>query len=129
MSADDRQRIQGWRARRHVMNKPGRAASVNPAPLSRPQVPGSHVEDERRLIDLCTVSAAEPLVIQLLIIALVSGIIGELKSTAIVGAMVVLSVGLSFVLDRRSGKAVESLAVEEAAEAGPERVPLTQAVS
>jgi len=50
-----------------------------------------------------------PLVVQLLVIALVSGIIGEWKSTAIVSAMVVLSVGLSYVLDRRSGRAVESL--------------------
>ena len=50
-----------------------------------------------------------PLVVQLFIIALVSGFIGELASTAIVGAMIVLSVGLSYVLDRRSGRAVESL--------------------
>jgi Mg2+-importing ATPase len=135
------------------MSNASRAATASP---SRSQLPGTHGEDERRLIELCTVSAAEaltrlgssvqglsseeaerrraeygpnelsrskqlgfwadiyhrcksPLVIQLLIIALVSGIIGELKSTAIVGAMVLLSVGLSYVLDRRSGKAVESL--------------------
>lgn len=50
-----------------------------------------------------------PLVIQLLVIALVSSIIGEMKSTVIVGAMIVLSVSLSYILDRRSGKAVESL--------------------
>jgi len=50
-----------------------------------------------------------PLVIQLLVIALVSGVIGQWKSTAIVSAMVVLSVGLSYVLDRRSSRAVESL--------------------
>lgn len=50
-----------------------------------------------------------PLVIQLLVIAGVSALIGELKSTIIVGAMVVLSVGLSFILDRRSGNAVEAL--------------------
>jgi P-type Mg2+ transporter len=50
-----------------------------------------------------------PLVIQLLIIALVSGFIGEVKSMIIVGAMVLLSVGLSYILDRRSSKAVESL--------------------
>jgi len=50
-----------------------------------------------------------PLVVQLLIIALVSGLIGQLESTAIVGAMILLSVGLSYVLDRRSGRAVESL--------------------
>ncbi len=50
-----------------------------------------------------------PLVVQLLIIALVSGVIGEWKSTLIVSAMVVLSVGLSYVLDRRSSRAVESL--------------------
>ena len=116
----------------------------------------NHAEDERRLIELCELSAGDaltrlgsslqglsaeeverrqaefgpnelargkhlgfwadiyhrcksPLVVQLLVIALVSGIIGEFKSTAIVGAMVVLSVGLSYILDRRSGKAVESL--------------------
>ena len=50
-----------------------------------------------------------PLVVQLLVIALVSGIIGQIASTAIVGAMILLSVGLSYVLDRRSGRAVESL--------------------
>jgi Mg2+-importing ATPase len=50
-----------------------------------------------------------PLNIQLLLIAVVSGVIGELKSTAIVSAMVVLSIGLSYILDRRSGRAVETL--------------------
>jgi P-type Mg2+ transporter len=50
-----------------------------------------------------------PLVIQLLLIALVSALIGELKSTIIVGAMVLLSVGLSYILDRRSNLAVETL--------------------
>ena len=50
-----------------------------------------------------------PLNIQLLLIAGVSGVIGELKSTAIVSAMVVLSIGLSYILDRRSGRAVETL--------------------
>ena len=50
-----------------------------------------------------------PLVIQLLLIAAISGAIGELKSTAIVSAMVVLSVGLSYILDRRSSTAVEAL--------------------
>ena len=50
-----------------------------------------------------------PLVIQLLVIALVSGAIGELKATVIVSAMVLLSVGLSYILDRRSSQAVDSL--------------------
>ncbi|MDR2549571.1 MAG: magnesium-translocating P-type ATPase [Desulfobulbus sp.] len=50
-----------------------------------------------------------PLVIQLLVIALVSALIGEAKSSVIVGAMIALSVGLSFILDRRSGNAVETL--------------------
>ena len=50
-----------------------------------------------------------PLVVQLLVIALVSGFIGEVKSAVIVSAMVLLSVGLSFILDRRSNNAVESL--------------------
>ncbi len=50
-----------------------------------------------------------PLVIQLLVIAAVSAAIGQFKSTVIVGAMVLLSVGLSYILDRRSTVAVESL--------------------
>ena len=50
-----------------------------------------------------------PLVVQLLVIALVSAIIGEWKSTIIVGAMIVLSVGLASILDRRSNLAVEAL--------------------
>jgi len=50
-----------------------------------------------------------PLVIQLLVIAIVSGAIGEMRSAFIVGAMVLLSVGLSYVLDSRSNRAVESL--------------------
>ncbi len=50
-----------------------------------------------------------PLVVQLFIIALVSGLIGELKSTIIVGAMILLSVGLSYILDHRSNRAVEAL--------------------
>jgi len=50
-----------------------------------------------------------PLVIQLLTIALVSALIGEFKSTFIVGVMVILSVGLSYILDRRSSSAVEAL--------------------
>lgn len=50
-----------------------------------------------------------PLVVQLLVIAMVSALIGEIKSTFIVSAMVLLSVGLSYILDRRSTLAVESL--------------------
>jgi len=50
-----------------------------------------------------------PLVIQLLAIALISAIIGEAKSTLLVSLMVLLSVGLSYLLDRRSFKAVEAL--------------------
>ncbi|HEY7531652.1 MAG TPA: cation-transporting P-type ATPase, partial [Nitrospiraceae bacterium] len=50
-----------------------------------------------------------PLVVQLLIIALVSAFIGEFKSSVIVGVMILLSVGLSYMLDRRSNRAVESL--------------------
>lgn len=52
---------------------------------------------------------SSPLVVQLLVIAGVSAIIGEIKSSIIVGAMIVLSVGLSYILDRRSSLAVEAL--------------------
>lgn len=50
-----------------------------------------------------------PLNIQLLVIALLSAIIGEWKPTCLVGAMIALSVGLSYILDRRSQRAVEAL--------------------
>ncbi|HWR02219.1 MAG TPA: magnesium-translocating P-type ATPase [Chlorobaculum sp.] len=50
-----------------------------------------------------------PLVIQLLLIATLSAVIGETISSIIVGIMILLSVGISYVLDRRSGNAVESL--------------------
>ncbi len=50
-----------------------------------------------------------PLVIQLLAIAIISVLLGEIKSAIIVSLMVLLSVGLSFVLDRRSNRAVEAL--------------------
>ena len=50
-----------------------------------------------------------PLVIQLLVIATVSAIIGDVISAGIVAAMIALSVGLSYILDRKSGKEVESL--------------------
>lgn len=50
-----------------------------------------------------------PLVVQLLIIALVSAFIGEFKSSVIVGVMILLSVGLSYILDRRASLAVDSL--------------------
>jgi P-type Mg2+ transporter len=50
-----------------------------------------------------------PLVIQLLVIAIISGTMGDIQSAFIVGTMILLSVGLSFVLDRRSSNAVESL--------------------
>jgi len=50
-----------------------------------------------------------PLVIQLLAIAIISAIIGESKSTIIVSLMVLLSIGLSYVLDNRSFQAVEAL--------------------
>lgn len=50
-----------------------------------------------------------PLVIQLLIICIVSAILGEYKSSVIVFLMILLSVGLSYILDRRSNLAVDSL--------------------
>ena len=50
-----------------------------------------------------------PLVIQLLVIAVLSGVMGDVESAFIVGAMILLSVGLSFVLDRRSTRAVDTL--------------------
>ena len=50
-----------------------------------------------------------PLVVQLLVIAIISGVMGDIVSASIVGAMVILSVGLSYILDQRSNRAVEAL--------------------
>jgi Mg2+-importing ATPase len=50
-----------------------------------------------------------PLIIQLLIIAIVSFLMGDTKATVIVSGMLALSVGLSYVQERRSGQAVERL--------------------
>ncbi|AEJ20292.1 magnesium-translocating P-type ATPase [Gracilinema caldarium] len=52
---------------------------------------------------------SSPLVVQLLMIALVSAIIGESLSSIIVGCMILLSVGLSYILDQRSNLEVEAL--------------------
>jgi Mg2+-importing ATPase len=50
-----------------------------------------------------------PLVIQLLVIAVVSCFMGDFKAASVVGGMVVLSVGLSYVQETRSSRAVEKL--------------------
>jgi len=57
------------------------------------------------LLDRCR----NPLVIQLLIIAVVSYIMEDVPSTVIVGGMVFLSVFLSYIQEARSTKAVEKL--------------------
>ncbi len=68
----------------------------------------SHVKRLNILQDILR-RLKSPLVIQLLVIASVSGLTGDAISATIVCAMIVLSVGLSFVLDRRSNQAVEAL--------------------
>ena len=50
-----------------------------------------------------------PLVIQLLIIAIVSWLIGEIPATVVVGVMVFLSVILSYIQETRSSRAIEKL--------------------
>ena len=50
-----------------------------------------------------------PLVIQLLVIAIVSLIMGDVRSAVVVGGMLVLSVVLAYVQEHRSSKAVEKL--------------------
>ena len=52
---------------------------------------------------------ANPLVVQLLVIAVVSFILGDLRSTIVVGGMVLISVGLSSIQEERSGRSVEKL--------------------
>ncbi|HTX65648.1 MAG TPA: magnesium-translocating P-type ATPase [Opitutaceae bacterium] len=57
------------------------------------------------LLDRCR----NPLVIQLLVIAVASYVMGDLRSTVVVGGMVFLSVFLSYFQETRSSRAVEKL--------------------
>jgi Mg2+-importing ATPase len=52
---------------------------------------------------------ANPLVLQLLVIALVSFLVGDLEATLVVAAMLLISVALSVVQEERSGRAAEKL--------------------
>ena len=52
---------------------------------------------------------ANPLVVQLLIIAAVSFVMGDLRSTIVVGGLLLVSVGLSSIQEERSARAVERL--------------------
>jgi len=66
---------------------------------------GGRVSIWKDLFDRCR----NPLVIQLLVIALVAHLMGDLRSTIVVGAMVFLSVFLSYIQESRSSRAVEKL--------------------
>jgi P-type Mg2+ transporter len=59
----------------------------------------------RDLLERCR----NPLVIQLLVIAVVCYLTGDIRSTVVVGGMVFLSVVLSYVQEARSSRAVEKL--------------------
>jgi Mg2+-importing ATPase len=50
-----------------------------------------------------------PLVLQLLVITIVSYLMGDVRAAVVVGGMIVLSVALSYVQERRSSKAAEKL--------------------
>ena len=52
---------------------------------------------------------ANPLVVQLLVIAAVAFFMHDLRSTIVVGGMVLISVGLSSIQEERSGRSVEKL--------------------
>jgi Mg2+-importing ATPase len=53
--------------------------------------------------------AKDPLVVQLLVICLVSAIMGDARAAVMVGGMILLSVVLAYVQERRSSQAVEKL--------------------
>ncbi len=52
---------------------------------------------------------ANPLVVQLLVIAGVSFLMSDLRSTVVVGSLLLISVGLSSIQEERSGRSVERL--------------------
>jgi len=76
----------------------------------------------------------DPLVIQLLVICLVSSLMGDARAAVMVGGMIVLSVVLAYVQERRSSLAVEKLqklvqTTTRVRRAGQEsEIPITQVV-
>jgi Mg2+-importing ATPase len=74
---------------------------VGPNDLSGREQPGFFVE----ILQRCK----NPLVIQLLVICVVSAFMGDAASAIVVGGMILLSVGLAYVQEHRSDKAVEKL--------------------
>lgn len=67
-----------------------------------------HKKKRAFLIEIL-IRCKNPLVIQLLVIAIISLATGDPASATIVGLMVVISVGLSYYQESKSGKAVEKL--------------------
>ena len=72
-----------------------------PNALARPKRHGFFADILGRLVN--------PLVVQLLVICAVSLAMGDLKSAIVVGGMILLSVLLSYVQERRSSRAAEEL--------------------
>jgi Mg2+-importing ATPase len=73
---------------------------------------GSNVLSHRKppgLIKELLQRCRNPLVIQLLVICIVSLLLGDARAATVVGAMVFLSVGLAYIQEHRSSKAVEKL--------------------
>jgi len=68
----------------------------------------SHRKEAGIVIELLQ-RCRNPLVIQLLVICVVSLLMGDVRAATVVGAMVLLSVGLAYVQEHRSSKAVEKL--------------------
>ena len=68
----------------------------------------SHRKEAGILVELLQ-RCRNPLVIQLLVICAVSLLMGDIRAATVVGVMVLLSVGLAYVQEHRSSKAVEKL--------------------
>jgi Mg2+-importing ATPase len=68
----------------------------------------SHKKESGIIIELLQ-RCRNPLVIQLLVICVVSLLMGDARAAVVVGGMVLLSVGLAYVQEHRSSKAVEKL--------------------
>jgi len=71
----------------------------------------NEIESRKKISFLSDILARfrNPLVIQLLVIVAVSLFMGDLRSAAVVGGMILISVGLSYVQETRSNRAVEKL--------------------
>jgi P-type Mg2+ transporter len=93
------------------LNVPERGLEAEEVERRRDEYGPNEVVTRRRAGPIAEIlrRCRNPLVIQLLVIGVVSFLMGDVRSAIVVGGMIILSVGLSYVQETRSSLAVEKL--------------------